>query len=402
MMKVPHRLLLVTTRNLSESVGAGRLITNRAAALQSDHGVITDVLYLRAGASMPSPGSAASPFGNISVIPVLNRVTFRNVAALLDIRKCIAQWMMTNPHGFVVISGAQLYLLPLGIPKERTLIDLHGTLREWVEGAGTSQRDRILRFMFPVAAMAERAALADAAGALVVSAELEKYARACGAKKTWKVPCGLLRNSVGSESVPRREEWRTRLSIPRTSTAFVYSGGLAKWQCIREAVLLFQRLQPVWPGDCKLVIMTPRAEALGEAISELDTKAITVCSVFPSDIGNALSACDIGLMLREDSSTNHNAFPNKFAEYVAASLFIITSPGLTDPADFVLRHRLGVLIDPHEVREGLSEERVRTLIEAYGCNESRSLFLVRARRVVEELTMEVLVAPFARSVTGHE
>ncbi len=400
MDKVQNRLLFVTTRNLSESAGEGRLVMNRAVALQTAHGIITDILYLRPQG--PPPSFSDSPAaGKVVRVPLANQIGFSAIAALQGVRRFISAWLRSNPRGYVIISGAQLYFAPLAVPKARTIIDLHGTLREWVEGEGTTPKDRFLRFFHPFAALAEREALANAAGALVVSADLAAYALSCGAVQTWKIPCGLLRQNIGAEPASSRDAWRERLSIPESATVFVYSGGLSKWQCIREAALLFQRLRPLWPDDCRMLILTPLPEALDAVLGGLDRSGIISRSVPPADVGSALLACDIGLMLRDDNITNQNAFPNKFAEYVAAGLFIITSPGLHDPSELVLRHKLGFLIDPDEVRTGLSSHRAQSVVGAWQHSGARPEFLARSRAIaLNELTMESLAAPFAASVRG--
>lgn len=392
----------MTTRNLSAPTGEWRLIANRSAALRSDFKIPTDVLYLRPHTSPPILLDGSRWSEDLYAIRFSNRVEPRLCSALLKLRRTISSWLTRNASGYVVISGCQLYLAPLGIPRERLIVDLHGTLREWVDGNERAPRDRVLRFAYPLASLAERRALEGARGALVVSTALATYARACGVHNVWRIPCGLLRSGVPSESGRAREEWRNRLSIPADTTAFVYSGGLSKWQCVREAVLLFGRIRQAWPGKCRLVIMTPRVEALSPIVAGLDASGIRACSVPAEDIGAALCACDIGLLLRDNSSTNHNAFPNKFAEYVVAGLFVITSPGLKDASEFVLRHRVGVLIDPREIRYGLAAEWVSFLVEAYHGRGSQQQYLARAKAAaLDELTMERLVAPFAKSVAAE-
>jgi hypothetical protein len=148
--------------------------------------------------------------------------------------------------------------------------------------------------------------------------------------------------------------------------------------------------------------MTPRRELLNPIIGDLDIPGISVHSLPAAEVTAALSACDIGLLLREDISTNHNAFPNKFAEYVAAGLFLVTSPGLRDPAEFVVRHRLGVLLDPSEVQQGLSSTRVSHLIASFLNRGPRDEFSVRSyMAALDELRMEDLVGPFGESLSSR-
>jgi glycosyltransferase involved in cell wall biosynthesis len=392
-------LLLITTRKLSESAGEWRLIANRSAVLESKFGIRTDIIYLRPQVSAPARLDGSKWFGDVRSIGLGNRLG--PGSALLDLRRSARSWLSGNPRGYIVVSGAQLYFTPLGVPKERVIIDLHGTLDEWIEGEGNGWRDRLLRFAHPFAAIAEKRALDGAGGAFVVSRSLAEYARDSGVSKVWKIPCGLPESCIVERADLMREKWRQRFSITKDTTVFAYSGGLSKWQCVREAIQLFGRVRPFWPGNCHLVIMTPRLEGLDGAIAGLDASGVTAFSLPAEDVGAALCACDIGLLIREDNSTNHNAFPNKFAEYLAAGLFVITSPGLKDPSELVLRRQLGMLFDPSEIRQGLTARRTGDLTDAYRARGSQLQFVARARAaVLEELSMERLLAPFAESVTG--
>jgi glycosyltransferase involved in cell wall biosynthesis len=396
------RVLLVTTRNLSAATGEWRLVANRAAALASGFNIGTDVLYLRPGTAELALFDGERWSQQVHGIPVSDRPGLRWCSAIREGRRFISEWLRRNVSGMVVVSGSQLYLTPLAIPKDRLIVDLHGTLREWVEGDGRTPRDRALRLGYPLVAFAERRALKGARGALVVSTELATYAVACGVRKVWKIPCGLLRSSVMAEPIAGREKWRRRLSIPPDATAFVYSGSLSKWQCVREAVDLFVRLREIWPGRCRLVVMTPQIDKLPPLLAGLETVAITAVSVPAEEIGSALSACDLGLLIRDDNSTNHSAWPNKLAEYLAAGLFVITSPGLTDPAQFVLRHRVGALIDPGEIRAGVTPDRAKALMDAYhGRGPQQRCSPVVNAAALDEMTMERLVAAFAESLVSQ-
>ena len=402
MMNRPRpKILLVTTRNLSTPTGEWRLIANRSTALRSAFEIRTDVLYLRPHSSSLTLFNPSLWADDVFTVPFSNRLDRRLCCSLLEVRRHITRWLSRNANGSVVISGFQLYLAPLGIPKDHMIIDLHGTLCEWVDGSGRTQRDRMLRVAYPIVALAERRALKGTRGALVVSTQLATYAAAQGACNVWKIPCGVLRSSVVLDPIGARNKWRKRLSIPADATTFVYSGGLSKWQCVREAVQLFGRVREKWPRKCRMVIMTPRIDALSKLIAGLDESEITVSSVSAEEIGYALCACDIGLLLRDDNSTNRNAFPNKLAEYIAAGLFVITSQGLKDPSEVVLRHRIGVLIDPREVRESLTQSRTGFLIDSYRAHETQRESGARAgAAALDEVTMEHLVGPFARGLVA--
>jgi hypothetical protein len=66
----------------------------------------------------------------------------------------------------------------------------------------------------------------------------------------------------------------------------------------------------------------------------------------PDRVADHLAVCDYGLLLREPTITNRVASPTKFAEYLAAGLDVLISPGLGDLSDFVRRHGCGLVVDP--------------------------------------------------------
>jgi hypothetical protein len=63
---------------------------------------------------------------------------------------------------------------------------------------------------------------------------------------------------------------------------------------------------------------------------------------------------------------------------------------------------VGALIDPREIRNGLTPERVSVLVDAYESRGLQRQYLARAKAAaLDELTMERLVEPFAKSVAAE-
>ncbi len=390
------RLLLVTTRRLTSPTGEWRLIANRSRALSSCFSIHTDVICIRTPLDNDGFLNADEWAVKATYFGLRRWMSPLLMPSVLRAKREISRWLMDNPRGVVMISGVQLYFLSLGIPRDRLIVDLHGTLDEWRELGSNNRRSRVLRVLYPVASFAERLMLNGARGALVVSRELAAYAGRCGAGAAWRIPCGILSSQTRMGNEGLRIQWRAKWGLPDSVTLFVYSGGLSKWQCIREAIHLFRAARSSWPGRCHLLIATPNVDALRHAVGSLESDSITACSIPAEHVQEALTACDIGLLLRENNKTNRCAYPNKFAEYVAAGLFVVTSPGLTDPAEFVERHRLGLLIDPVEVSEGRTADWCNLLLKSFQNRGSRMDFACRASNAaLEELSMERLVAPLA-------
>ncbi|HQF28754.1 MAG TPA: hypothetical protein PLD36_09070, partial [Bacteroidia bacterium] len=58
-----------------------------------------------------------------------------------------------------------------------------------------------------------------------------------------------------------------------------------------------------------------------------------------------LTACDTGILIREQSVTNQVASPTKFAEYLSAGLTVIISDHLGDYSDFVRDNNCGTVVN---------------------------------------------------------
>ena len=65
-------------------------------------------------------------------------------------------------------------------------------------------------------------------------------------------------------------------------------------------------------------------------------------------------------MLRENIALNNSASPVKFSEYLASGLSIISSPGIGDISDCILKNNLGVLIDTNNIKS--AEKLIKYLI----------------------------------------
>jgi glycosyltransferase involved in cell wall biosynthesis len=89
-----------------------------------------------------------------------------------------------------------------------------------------------------------------------------------------------------------------------------------------------------------------------------------------------LAAGDLGLLLRDPHPVNRVASPVKFAEYLAAGLPVLVSPGVGDAAAIVERERVGFV---HRPRRALGAVMAQVAADRAGygvrCREAaRRLF----------------------------
>ncbi|HQV53751.1 MAG: hypothetical protein IPF95_11365 [Flavobacteriales bacterium] len=155
------------------------------------------------------------------------------------------------------------------------------------------------------------------------------------------IPCTLgidIIDPVGQDQNAVRAElgWSTGDRI------MVYAGSTVGWQSLE---LVEKQLVPLLAAEPSLKLLF---------LCEESPETISLMKKFPDQVERRwlrheqvrrfLMACDIGILLREDSLTNRVASPTKFAEYISAGLPVLISPYLGDLSDLVMEHRLGLVV----------------------------------------------------------
>jgi glycosyltransferase involved in cell wall biosynthesis len=151
------------------------------------------------------------------------------------------------------------------------------------------------------------------------------------------IPCTLGQDLERPLEV--KSDLRAQLGWSPDDLVLVYSGSTVGWQSLQ---LLTRMLADVLAADERSRVLF---------LSEDDPHIRLLVSRFPdrvarrwvphAQVHDALSACDIGLLVREPSVTNRVASPTKFAEYLSAGLMVLVSEGLGDLAPLVRDEKLG-------------------------------------------------------------
>lgn len=135
---------------------------------------------------------------------------------------------------------------------------------------------------------------------------------------------------------------RAELGWSLDDKIMVYAGSTVGWQSL---ALVEKQLAPLLEADPKMKLLFLCEEA---------PETISLKQRFPDQVERRwlpheqvrryLMACDIGILLREDSLTNRVASPTKFAEYISAGLPVLISPFLGDLSDLVRERGLGLVV----------------------------------------------------------
>lgn len=132
------------------------------------------------------------------------------------------------------------------------------------------------------------------------------------------VHCGISDYFKESEYLEYRKHWREKLSIDYNEIAFVYAGGISKWQNIDEIIEFAYKYK-----EAKLFIFTSKNNIKELQRTKKLSNNIILDSLPHEELLSALCAFDYGLLLRDENITNYVAFPNKFSEYLNARLTIV-------------------------------------------------------------------------------
>ncbi|MBL7965276.1 MAG: hypothetical protein JNM31_15680 [Flavobacteriales bacterium] len=122
----------------------------------------------------------------------------------------------------------------------------------------------------------------------------------------------------------------------------VYAGSTAGWQSFG---LLEQLLVKVLEAQPDVdVLFLSKEDANNRRLRERFPGRVRIEWLSAAQVPSALSACDFGLLVREDTLTNRVASPTKFAEYLAAGLPVLISPYIGDFSALVEREQLGQIV----------------------------------------------------------
>lgn len=157
------------------------------------------------------------------------------------------------------------------------------------------------------------------------------------------IPCTL--NSHFRERLADRQEiqqTRASLGLENEDVVLVYSGSVSGWQSFQA---LAACLRPFLRESTrhKTLFLSAKEKHI-DALSNEFPGQILQKWVKHTEVTSVISACDMGILIRENSVTNEVASPTKFAEYLSAGLPVLISENLGDYTDFVRKYDCGLVV----------------------------------------------------------
>lgn len=367
------KILFITSRNILENTGERNLIINREIILKNKFNIETDYIVYRFKKYLDNREISE----NINIL--------RNPYDIVKLKKLIKSKLLDNDYRFVVISGEiLLWLIPFikNICNVKVIVDIHGTIEELCEFKSSSVSRRILEKLYYWKCTNNiNKYIRYADGIIVVSQALKKYML-----ETYKgincsfftVPCSTTKNYLNNEEYYRyRSFYRKKYNISEQELIFIYSGGSSKWQCIEDAIDLYEKIKNIKLS--RMLILT-RDEKIIDKYGK--NKNYIIDYVKPEDVTKVLCVGDYGFLLRKDYLTNRVAYPNKFLEYVQSGLKLISTYYIEDISKEIEEYSLGVLLRLKKSQEDLF------LLKKYINNYNKNINFIKRNELLNNNSFE--------------
>lgn len=179
-----------------------------------------------------------------------------------------------------------------------------------------------------------------------------------------------------------REIYRKKYSVHSNDVLFIYSGGYSPWQCIDESIDLFTKINTKMPNSKFLILSMDK-----DKIDTHGNKNIIKDLVTADEVDSVLCAGDYAFMLRGDYVTNHVAFPNKYCEYLASGMKIISSPYLYSISKNIVKFNTGIVLNNNDDFE--------TLINYIDKNKCCKNDVSKIQEILDEISFDKTLEPVA-------
>lgn len=145
------------------------------------------------------------------------------------------------------------------------------------------------------------------------------------------VPCCVGSIATGSKRQVLRKDW----GIADDETVIVYSGTTAAYQHLHDLTIPFMKVMAAQNPKVRLAFLSSELEKIKKLLIDADAynERVILKSMPQQDVADALTACDIGILVRKPTLVNQVANPVKIAEYMAAGLPLIIERGVGGVAD---------------------------------------------------------------------
>jgi glycosyltransferase involved in cell wall biosynthesis len=152
------------------------------------------------------------------------------------------------------------------------------------------------------------------------------------------VPCCV--NHITDDS--KRDKLRASWGIKDNEVVLVYSGTTAKYQHLDDLTIPFLKQLLATNSNLRLAFFSGEQEKIKKMLADagINHPGTIIKSFAQNEVADALTACDLGILIRKPTLVNRVANPVKIAEYMAAGLPIIIEKGVGGVANILFDRSL--------------------------------------------------------------
>lgn len=193
----------------------------------------------------------------------------------------------------------------------------------------------------------EKQAVTESDVRLAVSEQLVNYWQTqygYSSREHVVIPCTLNSDFSRLQINPDSEKQaRSHYGFKEEDFILAYSGSTAGWQSFGLVKPFLQHY--LAKGEKYKALFLAKDEPNIRQLQEEFPGQVHQVWVPHPEVPSVLAACDLGILIREQTVTNKVASPTKFAEYLAAGLPVAISENLGDYSQFVSNHHCGFIVN---------------------------------------------------------
>lgn len=251
-------------------------------------------------------------------------------------------WVEMTPSAWPILWYQKIF-------RNKMVLDVHGVSEEILSLLPDKKMEKIYR----EAKEREAASLRQATYVITVSEQMSSFLSeefSIKKEKLTNIPCYSDSHRY-NYSLDQIAKFRRENNF-ENRIAFVYSGGLAPWQCAKQILKCFEKIQ----SNSKKLLAPPRFLFLSwdnqvhsfiqdQEVSATLRENLIVKVLENSQVPSYLSASDIAFLLREDLLLNRVSSPTKAGEYLHSGLPIVATRHVGDLSQIIERKSCGYIVD---------------------------------------------------------
>ena len=325
-----NKIILLSYADLSINSGNVTLISRRGEAIYKKFGILTECVMVSKS--------------NRTINHNYNGVSFK----IIRNRFLLKKYLFIEKPIIIILYGAKSFLLFNLVKKIKKYLgqleiftDIQGAFEERIEYNVTIWKK--LLYYLEKTLFVHIMRYCD--GVFVVSEELEKYIRNLlpgnsSKLKYIKINCGISNRISIAEKIRWRTEIRNSWGINDNQIVFTFSGFRMPWQKIADIINLFIQIDKEKNNVFFAFYCNIDDEFLNLLKNKFPKKNYVAKFLDKNEYFRYLSACDVGVILRDYNVTNLVAFPNKFSDYIAAGLVVSINKAIPSIYNLVSNNNL--------------------------------------------------------------